>query len=138
MTGHQPQSDLPDLRIVSVSDLVLHEEYDAQRSQLMTAHLQSDGILKNPPVVAPINGDQRYVVLDGANRVTALQLLGFSHSLVQVVNCEDQDLILDSWYHLVSGIPCCDFNRAVGNVAGLYLSVSTLNHARAELARRSA
>jgi hypothetical protein len=138
VTEDHPQSNLPDLRIVSAADLLLHEEYDSQHSAQMAERLVADGVLKNPPVVAPIAGEKRYVVLDGANRVTALQSLGFLHVVVQVVNYEDPELVLESWYHLVIGIPCVEFNRALSNVVGQRLEASDLNHARAELARREA
>ena len=138
MTRHPRETELPDLRIVPITDLLLHEQHDAQRSAPLAARLGSEGVLKNPPVVAPINGDSRYVVLDGANRVTAIEALGLPHVVVQVVNYEDSDLVLDTWYHLVSGFPRDQFNRAISDLVGVSLEATDLIHARAELARREA
>ncbi len=138
MTSHQRIPEMPDLRIVPVADLLLHEQHDAQRSEPLTKRLAADGVLKNPPIVAPIHADHRYVVLDGANRVTAIGMLGLRHLIVQVVDYDDPDLILDTWYHLVSGFPREEFNQALDSALGLCLESSDLMHARAQVARREA
>lgn len=137
MPTYQPQIELPDLRIVPIANLLLHEQHDSGRSAPLISRLKTEGVLKNPPVVAPI-GDERYVVLDGANRVTALLELGLPHIAVQSVDYEDPELVLDTWYHLVSSFPRNEFNRSLGLLAGVKVTVSELMHARAELARRAA
>jgi hypothetical protein len=138
MTAHQRQPEMPDLRVVPVTDLLLHEQYDAQRSEPLAKRLAADGVLRNPPVVAPIRDDGRYVVLDGANRVTAIQSLGLPHAVVQVVDYDDPDLILDTWYHLVSGYPRDEFNHMLTELVGVCLEPSDAMHARAQVARREA
>jgi hypothetical protein len=65
--------------------------------------MAADGVLRNPPI-GPHSGS-RFVVLDDANRVTALTSLGIPHVVAQVVDYEDEELILDTWYHLVSNLP---------------------------------
>jgi hypothetical protein len=105
MTTQHSQIELPDLRILPVSSLLLHEQHDAQRSEPLAMRLAADGILRNPPIVAPIPGEPRFAVLDGANRVAALMSLGIPHVVAQVVDYEDEELILDTWYHLVSDLP---------------------------------
>lgn len=136
-TPHSP-IELPDLRILPVSSLLLHEQHDAQRSEPLAMRLTSDGILRNPPIVAPVPGEPRFVVLDGANRVTALMSLGIPHIVAQVVDYEDVELILDTWYHLVSDLPREDFHRTIDGLSGVALKASDLIKARAELARREA
>lgn len=136
MSTHQRQPEMPDLRVVPVAELLLHEQHDAQRSEPLLQRLQTDGVLKNPPIVAPINGEQRYVVLDGANRVTATRSLGIAHIVVQVVDYEDPELILDSWHHLVNGVTGEHFKRLIQEVQGIRLEPTELIHARAQLARR--
>ena len=138
MSGHHTQIELPDLRILPVSSLLLHEQHDAQRSEPLAMRLAADGILRNPPIVAPITGEPRFVVLDGANRVTALQSMGIPHVVAQVVDYEDEDLILDTWYHLVSDLSREDFHHAIGALPDVSLEASDLIQARAELARREA
>src|SRR5512139_2689215 len=138
MSGQHTPIELPDLRILPVSSVLLHEQHDAQRSEPLAMRLAADGILRNPPIVAPIPGEPRFVVLDGANRVTALQSLGIPHVVAQVVDYEDEELILDTWYHLVSDLSREDFQRAVDGLPGVSLQASDLVRARAELARREA
>ena len=62
----------PDLRIVPVSDLLLHEDVDLERVARLLDRLSADGILRNPPIVASLDGSDRYLLLDGANRVSAI------------------------------------------------------------------
>ena len=64
-------SETPDLRIVPIELLVEHEYNDAQRTTPLAKRLEAEGLLKNPPIVAPLDDDPRFVVLDGANRTTA-------------------------------------------------------------------
>ncbi len=136
--GPQAPPALPDLRIVAVADLLLHEQHDAQRSEPLIARLQSEDVLKNPPIVAAIDGDGRFVVLDGANRVTAFEAMALPHILVQVVDYGDAELVLGSWHHLVAGVARDGFAAGLARVPGLIVEASGLLHARAQLARREA
>jgi len=136
MATHQHQPEMPDLRVVPVAELLLHEQHDQQRSDPLLQRLQNDGVLKNPPIVAPVDGEQRYVVLDGANRVTAMQALGIGHIAVQVVDYEDAELILDTWHHLVKGIGAEHFKGMLQAVQGVKTELADAAHARALLARR--
>ena len=136
MATHQRQPEMPDLRVVPAAELLLHEQHDAQRSEPLLHRLQTDGVLKNPPIVAPIRGEQRYVVLDGANRVTAVKALGIAHIAVQVVDYEDAELILDTWHHLVKGVGAEQFKAMLHAVQGVKVEPADAAHARARLARR--
>ncbi len=138
MSGHHTPIELPDLRVLPVGSLLLHEQHDAQRSEPLAMRLAADGILRNPPVVAPIPGEPRFVVLDGANRVTALHSMGIPHVVAQVVDYEDENLILDTWYHLVSDLPREEFHHTIRALPDVSLEASDLIRARAELARREA
>ena len=132
------ETKIPTLQFVATSDLVLHEQHDASRTAPLSERLQNDGLLKNPPVVAPIPGDGRFVVLDGANRSTALARLGMPHIVVQIVDYEDPDLVLDSWHHLVAEIPPDEFAAAIQSIPSITLDPTDLLSARAALARRHA
>src|SRR5438270_6696132 len=94
--------DIPNLRLLPISSLVLHEHADEKRVERLESRLRSDGFLKNPPVVAPILGTDRYVVLDGANRTSAVQRLGCPHLLVQVVDYKSPQVQLLTWHHLIT------------------------------------
>ncbi len=127
----------PDLRILPIGLLVEHEFNDAQRTEPLTQRLQAEGVLKNPPVVTPIgDGDPRYVVLDGANRVTALNMLDYLHILVQVVPYEQPYVTLTTWHHVVD---CVDPKRLTADLSaleGVDLILTDLLRARAGLWRR--
>ncbi len=132
----QQQTDMPALRVVAVSDLLLHEQHDAQRTGPLVQRLQADGLLRNPPIVAPVLGEPTYVVLDGANRVTAMRSLGIDHIAVQVVDYDDTELILETWHHLVNGLCGERFRRILLDVRGVQREPTELAHAQAQLARR--
>ncbi len=76
----------PTSAILPLNDLILHEDHDRQRTLPLVAKLRAQGILRNPPIVMPLeDGSGRYMVLDGANRVTSLQEMEFPHIVAQVV-----------------------------------------------------
>jgi hypothetical protein len=95
-----PDTRLPELRIVPSAALLLHEEYDPDRVARLVTSLATDNVLRNPPVVAALDGGM-HVVLDGANRVTAMQQSHFPDQLVQVVDYDDPAIALDVWAHLL-------------------------------------
>lgn len=134
--SHRP-TDIPQLLILAADALVLHEEVDARRVEPLLERLRTDRVLKNPPVAAPVNGSPgyqgRYVILDGANRTTALWKLEAAHHLVQVVDYHEVEL--DTWGHLVTGIPQHVFNESLAK-SGLELEPTTRQGARERLARR--
>ena len=92
---------LPDLRIVPRAQVHLHEDTDPARVQRLVTDLRADGILRNPPVAAPLAPDG-FVVLDGANRTSALLALEAPMVLLQVVDYEDPAVRLDVWSHLLT------------------------------------
>jgi hypothetical protein len=96
-------TDLPDLQIVALESLLLHEQFDETRAYPLVERLRSDGILKNPPIVLSAGErGSRYVVLDGANRTQAFRLMGVPHVLVQVVHAGDSSVRLETWNHVVT------------------------------------
>ncbi len=95
-------ASLPELRIVLNDDLVTHETCDPARTEGLQRRLTADGVLRNPPIVTPIPGTPRYLVLDGANRVAALKALGVRDVLVQVAEYEVVEV--RSWHHLLVGV----------------------------------
>lgn len=98
----KPSPDLPQLVIAPTAGLYPHEHPDNQRAAPLVDALRSDGVLKNPPIVMPIAGrEHRYVVLDGANRATALTLLGIPHTLVQVVQPNGDEVSVETWNHIL-------------------------------------
>lgn len=95
---------LPDLRFFPASQVLLHEEEDPERVNRLVGRLREEGVLRNPPVAAEL-GDGRVVVLDGANRVTAMQRMKAPFVPVQVVLYHDPAVVLERWHHLLQAVP---------------------------------
>jgi hypothetical protein len=72
--------------------------------QRLAQALTTDRMLRNPPIVAAV-GAGEYVVLDGANRVTALTQLGCPDQLVQIVDYDSASVQLGVWAHLLLSDP---------------------------------
>lgn len=136
----QPRRTLetPNLIILPTTSLIPHEIADSQRSSPLVTNLQAEGVLKNPPVVAVLDPEKgTYIVLDGANRVTAFNELGIQHSLVQVVPYEAPYVELQTWYHVVSGPSIAELENTLKQLPDLHVDDANILHARAELARRA-
>jgi hypothetical protein len=99
--------EFPTLRIIPTSSLVVHELHDDQRTPPLIQKLEQSGILKNPPIVLPL--DDKYIVLDGANRTTALTQMGCPHILAQIVSSESLSLDVQTWNHVCWGLDPEDF-----------------------------
>lgn len=96
---------MPRLDILPIESLILHEDHDAQRSAPLIEKLRGAGVLRNPPIVMPLtDGTERYMVLDGANRVTSLHEMEFPHIIAQVVEADNPDVTLQTWNHVVWGM----------------------------------
>jgi hypothetical protein len=125
---------LPDLRMLPVEQLLLHETSDERRVARLCQRFLDDGRLKNPPVVAPLPAADAYLVLDGANRVAAVRKLGFPHIVAQVVSYDDPGLELSTWHHVVTGLAEADFLQALAAIPHLHLAAVTQHAARQLLA----
>jgi hypothetical protein len=130
--------DIPDLRVVSTDSLLLHEHADSRRVAKLASRVRDDGFLKNPPIVAPIPGTERYVVLDGANRTSAILSIGCPHLLVQVVNYDSGEVQLLTWHHLITGRDPDTFVQEIARVPGLTLYPASLDAARQALRQKTA
>lgn len=91
----------PDLKIVPLDHIKLQEYVQKGRMKKLAASIEKEGILRNPPIVTNFFNNT-YMHLDGANRITAVSLLGYPNCLVQVVDYTDPTHIrLMSWSHLI-------------------------------------
>lgn len=136
------QPTMPDLRIVPIHNVVPHEEHDQQRSEPLVARIREAGAWLNPPIVAPMDKqdgeDQRYVILDGANRHYALSALGYAYILVQVVDYDSPAVFLGTWHHVISGLAWDACLRNIQALPSVVVEPVDVLHARAALARREA
>lgn len=133
-----PEVAPPDLRIVPIGWLLPHELHDEQRAGPLVRRMREEGVLRNPPIVTPLGlEDNRFVILDGANRVVALDVLGIGHVLVQVVPYESPRVELHTWHHGLSNVSAEELYRRFEQLNGIEIAESDVFHARAALARRA-
>jgi hypothetical protein len=102
MTTSKP---FPILRIVPIEQIRFHEAPETDRVSRLVERLAEDRHLLNPPIVAPLTHADGYLLIDGANRVSALRLLGYHCVPVQIVDYHDSDLRLVSWHHAIMRLP---------------------------------
>jgi hypothetical protein len=115
-------ANLPHLELIPLDSLVIHERHDEQRTLPLLTRIQESGIWRNPPIVSPLlDSSGRYMVLDGANRITVLRKIDCPHAVVQVVEPDDPGLKLYNWNHVVWGWKPVDFITAIRRVKGINL-----------------
>jgi hypothetical protein len=102
--------------------MILHEDHDMQRTLPLVEKLRAQGILRNPPIVMPLtDGSGRYMVLDGANRVTSLKEMEFPHIVAQVVASDNPHVGLQTWNHIVWGMSTKTLLDSLGKIKGVDL-----------------
>ena len=112
--------NLPTLRILPLESLILHEDHDNQRTLPLVEKLRAQGIIRNPPIVMPlVDGSNRYMVLDGANRVTSLHEMEFPHIVAQVVEANNPNVNLQTWNHVIWGMSTKTLMSELRKVKGL-------------------
>jgi hypothetical protein len=126
--------ELPELQIVPTESLRPHEEIEVGRARGLIRALQTEGFLKNPPVVLPISTDtERFVVLDGANRTTAFRQMGFPHILVQVARSGVEVM---NWNHVLRGPSAALLLEAIRDLSDARLIQTSREAAPAALLAR--
>ena len=107
------------LRFVPLDHLLLHEEDDPYRVKRLETILEREGKLRNPPLVAAHN--DRYIVLDGATRTTALRNMGYRDALVQIVDYGSEAVQVGTWHHVVVGLSHNHLLATLADVDGVTL-----------------
>lgn len=108
------------LEVVPISQVTPHEQVDEKRVTRLMKRLQNESRLINPPIVTHWN--DRYIILDGATRFTALKRLGYPHIIVQVVDARRDDFDLHTWYHVISSHkPVADLFTKLREIGGIQL-----------------
>ncbi|MCZ7544044.1 MAG: hypothetical protein M5R40_11175 [Anaerolineae bacterium] len=118
-----------------------HEEIDEERALALVDRIRADGVLRNPPIVAPIGEvslDPEMVVLDGANRVFALKELGMGCILVQVVHYGMETVHLETWAHVINNTTTPALIDLINGLDEIALEAVPPAQAEALLARREA
>lgn len=119
--------ELPKLSIVPISNIVFHEEPDLERSAKLIESIRKENRLKNPPVVATHAGNNNYILLDGANRLTALQELHIPDVLVQHIDLFDPGLIFLHWHHAVEKFTREAFLEKIHSLPDITITKSPTN-----------
>ena len=114
--------ELPLLAILPLDKLLMHEQYDRDRTPQLLTSLRASGVIRNPPIITPLHDrTSRYMVLDGAHRTLALRSLGLAHILVQIVEPDDPGLQLNPWYHVIWGMDSGDLLKSIREIPSLRL-----------------
>jgi len=119
---------LKDLRLVEPGCLLLHEAHDEGRLARLKGRIASEGEQRNPVLASPY-GD-RFLVLDGAHRVRAMDELGARFVLVQVVEPPEW---AEGWGHVVRGMGPLGPDDANGLIVGEAPGDETHGEAVAEI-----
>jgi hypothetical protein len=126
-----------DLRIVHLDNILPHEDQDEHRAWPLVGRIKQDGVLRNPPIVSAIaEGDPRFVILDGANRIFALNRLGLDYAIVQVVSYDEHVMQLGTWSHVISAIPCAWIVEMLDTIEDVHINRVDRVQSEALLARR--
>lgn len=129
----------PRLALVPTSALHPHEDHDPSRAEPLARRIQEMGVFRDPPIVMPMPFHEgHYLVLDGANRTFACQILGLPHILVQVVEPNSPVLRLDSWNHVIWDLPAEEFLTRVGEALPWDLTAADPEEAISALQERQA
>ncbi len=123
------------LRIVSLNDVLLHELVEARRVDRLITQLKSDWLLKNPPIVTQYDG--KYILLDGATRVTALKRMHCRDVVVQIVDYGMPGLVLETWNHMLLDLPADQLLDALARIPGVRLQATSLDGAEQALIDRA-
>ncbi|MFW6042369.1 MAG: NAD(P)-dependent oxidoreductase [Chloroflexota bacterium] len=108
------------LEVVPIRHVMPHEAIDEKRVARLMQRLQNEAKLINPPIVT--RWRDRYVILDGATRFTALKRLEYPHIIVQVVDPHRDDFDLHTWYHVISNdAPADELFALLEQIEGLRL-----------------
>lgn len=88
------------LDLLALQSIRPHELADPDREQRIEQRLASDGLLRDPLMVGTVPHLDGFVLLDGTNRLQALQTLGLTYGLVQIIDYAGAGTVkLRTWSH---------------------------------------
>lgn len=106
---------IPNLQLVPIQKVRFHEHPEHSRTQRLLERVKQEQLLRNPPIVADM-GSGDFLLLDGANRVSAFAELGYSHIPVQVVDYGDERVQLKGWHHLLVNGRALKLHQKLGSL----------------------
>jgi hypothetical protein len=120
----KPIEGVPDLRLARTESIRFHEHAEPGRTERLVRRLRQEARLRNPPIVTAL-GDGAFVLLDGANRVSAFRDLGWSHIPVQVIDYGRAQVQLKGWHHLLVQGKALDLQAAYAGIPGIRTELVT-------------
>ncbi len=105
------------LQILPLDNVFPHEEIDPARVERLVQRLTAEKILKNPPIVVEWEG--KFVVMDGATRVSALKQMGYRYVVAQVVSLTEGRIAAETWNHIIQGMSADEFLRFTQQCRGV-------------------
>lgn len=114
------KTDVFNLQILPIDEVLPHEEFDVNRALPLIKELKKEKVLVNPILVASLDNG-KYLQLDGMNRLSAFKMMGMKSILTQIIDYNSQDEVeLASWVHLFNSDKD-KFIKFVKDVPGVYL-----------------
>ncbi|MEO8513591.1 MAG: hypothetical protein ABI543_08530 [Ignavibacteria bacterium] len=95
-----------ELKLLPSNIVNLHEECEDNRYGKLMDRFNGEKVLYNPLIVAKY--EDKFILIDGANRFEALRNIGCRIILAQLVDYSSTNVVLKSWYHFVSGMSMDD------------------------------
>lgn len=120
---------IPQLAILDITKVRLHEKTDPPRVDRLKKQLQKTGILKDPIIASRLNGHEDYLIVDGATRTMALKELGYKHILVQIVDYDDDDVELKTWAHCVKHLSAKSILKKIQAIKDAEIKVKPIHKA---------
>ncbi len=127
----------PVLRLVPTAAVRFHEHPEPRRTARLVERIRDERMLRNPPVVTEYDTG-RYVLLDGANRVSAFRQIGYALVPVQVVDYDDAAIELKGWHHLLLEGAGLELRAAYRRISGVRVEAVSRQQMAALLDRRLA
>lgn len=85
------------IKLEKIEKLNLHEDIIPEFLEKLKKKVEVEGCIRQPVIV----DEKTFIVLDGTHRVSAAKSLGCHLIPVCLVNYDNQNLLLDSWYRMI-------------------------------------
>lgn len=97
-----PKSDVPVRRVeptlIDINDLLPHEEIVTERLNALLELIKKLNAVDMPIIAAPIEGTDKYLIVDGHHRWAALKKLGASKVPAIIIDYFDPAVKVYTWY----------------------------------------
>ncbi len=102
-----PKSDVPVRRVeptlIHIDDLLPHEEIVTERLNALLELIKKLNAVDMPIIAAPIEGTEKYLIVDGHHRWAALKKIGASKVPAIIIDYFDPAVKVYTWYPGFSG-----------------------------------